>query len=222
MECSLFYTIYKITNQINGKFYIGMHQTKDLDDGYMGSGKLLKRAIEKYDIENFTKEYLEIFDTEEKMNLAEKILVVVDPEVSYNLCEGGHGGFGYINDNEELRISKNRKARKNADKIIFEKYGVKNPSQLDHVRKQISERNCKLHKEGKMKAPDWTDKKHKPETIEKMKKTKSCGFGIGKNNSQYGTCWITNGKENKKVKKEELDKYIKLGYYKGRVIAGLV
>ena len=39
----------------------------------------------------------------------------------------------------------------------------------------------------------------------------------GKNNSQYGSCWITNGKENKKIKKEELDKYLELGYNKGRI-----
>ena len=37
-----FYTIYKITNKTNGKFYIGLHETKDLLDGYMGSGISLK------------------------------------------------------------------------------------------------------------------------------------------------------------------------------------
>lgn len=42
-------------------------------------------------------------------------------------------------------------------------------------------------------------------------------FG-GAKNSQFGTCWITNGKENKRIKKEKLDDYIILGYYKGRII----
>jgi hypothetical protein len=43
---------------------------------------------------------------------------------------------------------------------------------------------------------------------------------VGVNNSQYGTCWITNGQENKKIKKEELDVWLNKGYYKGRNIGG--
>ena len=90
------YIIYKTTNKINGKFYIGKHQTQDLNDGYMGSGRLIKRAITKYGVENFHKEILEVHNSEEDMNEAEKRLVVLS-EDSYNLCEGGKGGFGYIN-----------------------------------------------------------------------------------------------------------------------------
>lgn len=92
----MFYTVYKITNILNDKFYIGKHQTKYLDDGYMGSGKLLKFAYEKYGIDKFTKEILFIFDNEDDMNKKEKELVVIC-EQSYNLCSGGMGGFSYIN-----------------------------------------------------------------------------------------------------------------------------
>jgi hypothetical protein len=75
-----------------------MHQTKDLNDNYMGSGKLIKRAIQKYGLENFKKEILYIFDNEADMCDKEKELIVLD-EMSYNLCNGGSGGFDYINKN---------------------------------------------------------------------------------------------------------------------------
>lgn len=99
----MYYTIYKITNLINGKYYIGKHQTKNLNDGYMGSGKLLKYAIAKYGIENFRKEILHIFETEAEMNAKEQELVVVCKE-SYNLNEGGKGGFSYINQSNIIKF----------------------------------------------------------------------------------------------------------------------
>ena len=92
----MFYTVYKITNTINGKYYIGKHQTNNLNDGYMGSGKILKHAIKKYGIENFIKEILFVFDNEQEMNDKEKELVVVSEE-TYNLINGGIGGFNWLN-----------------------------------------------------------------------------------------------------------------------------
>ena len=49
---------------------------------------------------------------------------------------------------------------------------------------------------------DWTGKKHKPESIQKMKKVKE-GHGKGETNSQFGTIWITDGFKNRKIKKED-------------------
>jgi len=62
------YLVYMITNKVNGKRYIGCHKTDDVDDGYMGSGKLIRRAIKKYGSENFAKEVLATFknDSENK------------------------------------------------------------------------------------------------------------------------------------------------------------
>ena len=53
-----YHIIYKTTNLINGKIYVGMHSTDNLNDGYLGSGWILKQAIKKYGKENFKREVL--------------------------------------------------------------------------------------------------------------------------------------------------------------------
>ena len=185
-----------------------MHKTNNLDDGYMGSGKLLKKAIEKYGIENFSKEILHIFDNEDDMKNKEKELVVLN-EMSYNLCEGGKGGFGYINISLKDRMTQlKRELQKSKPKSYYVNLGLS-------ASKVSSERMKNLHKSGAIKAPSWVGKTHTEETKQKMRKSKN----VGVSNPSFGTCWVTNGQENKKIKKEELENFIQLGYYKGRVNA---
>ena len=85
------FIVYKTTNLINGKFYIGQHKTNNLEDGYLGSGKLLQRAIKKYGVENFKREILMYCDNQTDMSFYEKQLVELSQN-SYNLCPGGRGG----------------------------------------------------------------------------------------------------------------------------------
>jgi hypothetical protein len=120
----MFYTIYKTTNIVNGKFYIGKHQTKDLNDGYLGSGKLIRRAIKKYGMHNFHKEILFECCSEKHMNTLEKILVVPDSELNYNLCPGGKGGFGFLNEQEE-KLTWVRKGRITTNRLLNERKSEK-------------------------------------------------------------------------------------------------
>jgi hypothetical protein len=92
----MYYTIYRTTNNVNGKYYIGKHKTTNPYDNYLGSGRAFEDAIRKYGKEHFTKEILFIFDNEEEMNAKEEEIVEIC-KTSYNLCKGGKGGFEYIN-----------------------------------------------------------------------------------------------------------------------------
>lgn len=211
------YTIYKITNKVNGKIYIGKHQTKNLDDGYMGSGKLLKFAIEKYGMDNFIKEIIHIFDTEEEMNAKEAELVTEEfclRENTYNICVGGQGGFSYINNNHDKFLTEKRLSSLRPDLGIL---GWKKKYESDPIFRQRQQKIAKnANKKSIEKNPLGTfyGKTHSEETKKRIgQKTSECMKGNG--NSQYGTMWITNGIQNKKIKAIDT---IPEGWYKGRKV----
>ena len=70
-----FYGIYKITNLLNGKMYIGQHTTSNLDDGYMGSGLLVTRAVKKHGVDCFRKEWLMFCEDKDDLNYWESVFV---------------------------------------------------------------------------------------------------------------------------------------------------
>src|SRR5574343_903436 len=87
--------IYKTTNLVNGKFYIG--QEKRFNPSYLGSGFILLKAIKKYGIENFRKEIIED-NINDKITLDEreiywiKKLEARNHRIGYNVAKGGQGG----------------------------------------------------------------------------------------------------------------------------------
>jgi hypothetical protein len=201
----MYYTVYKITNLLNHKYYIGVHRTLDLNDLYMGSGKLIRLSITKHGLENFKKEYLAVFDNPEEMFKMESELVneeFVKSENSYNMSTGGHGG---------CIISGSKGGLKTAERF-------KN----DQLFQSLTKERCSSHL-NKMKlqgkclgGPKFAGKKHTPETKAKIGSSisKKCQ---GESNSQFGTMWITDGVSNKKILKED---HIPDGWKKGRSFNG--
>lgn len=87
--------IYKTTNLVNGKIYIGYHfqANEPMEfDGYLGSGKNLIKAIKKYGSDKFIRETLFVYDTEEDALAKERAIIdesFVNREDTYNLTIGG-------------------------------------------------------------------------------------------------------------------------------------
>lgn len=119
------FIVYKTINIINHKYYIGFHTLESINDTYLGSGKLLKQAIEKYGKENFTREILHVFENKEEALLKEFELVnelVINDKLSYNLKIGGEGGWDYINDILKSDPVYRKKIYKNISKTLRSKH----------------------------------------------------------------------------------------------------
>lgn len=206
-EVKRYHFIYKTTNLMTNKYYVGMHSTSNLKDGYLGSGKRLRYSIRKYGESNFKLEILEFFSTREELVERERELVdenlIKDPNC-LNLKPGGSGGFVNEEHAKKFHSAGGRVSGKINGSINGKISGAKHKEKL--------ESNVEYRRQW-LKSCDWTGRKHKPETIQKLKNVKA-GAGKGSSNSQYGTCWITNGFENKKIKA-----YIQVpeGWIKGRV-----
>ena len=149
----MYFIIYETTNKINGKKYRGAHICESLNDNYLGSGRLLKKAIAKYGIENFERNILEVCDNIESMFKKEAEYVNsewVENSNTYNLKIGGEGGWDYINKkglrwNEEKRRLHSIEMKK---KRLSGEWGPKDPSNgfkgrkhSDETKKKLSENN---------------------------------------------------------------------------------
>lgn len=215
------YYLYEIRNNINGKIYIGVHKTKDLNDGYMGSGKISTLAIAKYGIENFTKTILETFETQEEMFAREKEIVTeefLSREDTYNLRRGGLGGFDHLNDGSSLHIERTKLGRVRTNEVLLKKYGE---DFLTILAKLASDAAQSPESKKKFKATrlkngikTFLGKSHTEET-KTIIAVKNAINQQGEKNSQFGSIWITNGKENKKIKKTDP---IPEDWFKGRIL----
>ena len=98
----LYGVIYKTTNLINSKIYIG--KTTRQDPNYFGSGKIIKRAINKYGIDKFKKEIICECCNQKELNKKEKYWIAYFRSICfctmYNVTDGGEGLSGYVHTEE--------------------------------------------------------------------------------------------------------------------------
>ncbi len=167
------YTVYKITNLLNNKVYVGVHKTANPMDEYLGSGRAIKNAIIKYGRENFKKEILysnlsmkEAYDIESKIVNEE----FVNSPNTYNIKIGGYGGGIAHTEETRKKISEAYRGKGNPF------YGKRHTKDLiEKMRRQTGSKNPnygnRFHHSDEAKdkiSKSMSGRKHSEETKRKI------------------------------------------------------
>lgn len=177
--------IYKTTNLINHKIYIGQKKSKLFIKNYFGSGKKIKLAINKYGPSNFKVELIEFCKSKDELDLREKFWIKEfnsrDLSIGYNIALGGNlGGFnlGYkLSNLHKLHISLSLKGRTVSEET---KKKISNSEKGKHLseetKKKISEsvkltmKNPEIREKCRLGGFSTKGKKHGPLSEESRKK----------------------------------------------------
>lgn len=222
----MFYYLYEIKNLINGKVYRGVHKTKKMDDGYMGSGAAICEAIKTDGLENFSKTILETFESSEEMYRREEELVDADflaRNDVYNKRRGGFGGFDYINKigkngSVEGRCRSGKKAQETRKQL-----NSHNPEYCKNIyaktstslKTAIAKGLLNVCSDPEKRKISWQHSMSLEANKKRNETFKKINHQQGDKNSQYGLMWITNENESKRIKKNSL---IPEGWKAGRKI----
>ena len=157
MKRNYLHYIYKTTCLITGRYYIGMHRTYRKNDGYIGSGLLLKRSIKKYGLKNHTFEILEYCDNLESLCKREEEIIneeLLQDKLCMNLKLGGIGG---------ATMTGRKMSQETKDKIRKSRTGIKHK---EETKKRISEKISKIliGNQRAKNSKGWVGKKHKEES----------------------------------------------------------
>lgn len=202
-----YHFIYKTTNLVNGKYYVGMHSTDDLEDGYIGSGKRLWYSINKHGRENHKLEILEFVDDRITLALRESEIVneelLKDPQCM-NLKFGGEGGWDSINESYPSEL------RRQNGIVGGQLNGGKNILKANNSKSRAKAVATKRER-GTMFTSTFSGQTHSEETRMKMSSSHT-----GTNNSQFGTKWICNEHTAMKIHASELEEFLLKGWQQGR------
>lgn len=201
-----YHYIYKTTCKITGKFYVGMHSTDDLDDGYLGSGKILGYSRKKYGDENHVREILEMLPSREALKAREKEVVneeLLANPLNINLKYGGDGGWDHINRarTQEMWSAIGKARRSKSSGCNGKTFSVEWRENISRANKGKQAFLGKMHSEKAKAAISAANKKM-----------------TGELNSQFGTrwAWVNCGSQKPmKIKLSDLETYLTKGYVRG-------
>ena len=198
------YYIYRITNLVNGKTYIGQHKYKKLNDKYMRSGKLLKPAFKKYGKENFKKDIIEFgIPNVELANDWEQMYILFERakgKAEYNIANGGNG-IGTVSEETRKKLSEANKGENhpNYGKHLSEetKKNIGKANKVALKGRHLSEKHkANISKATKGEKNGFHGKKHSDETMKKIEEVREAYKESGRKD------WNTFQKEYKAKHKE--------------------
>lgn len=207
------YYFYRTTNTVNGKFYYGVRHSENPEkDSYLGSGLVLKEAIQKYGREKFRKDILEYFPSMEKAYEREAEIVtddLVSNPMCYNVKHGGKGGLlgtTIIHKGQEIR----RVCEISVPK--YEALGwVKGYPEETNLARVQARRGYRHSEETRKKIGEKSAQRKHTEESKNLMSIKHRG-----NLSTSGMIWVTNELEDRHIRPEELNVWVEKGYRKGR------
>lgn len=211
-----YHYVYKVKNKINGKYYIGVHSTEKLDDGYLGSGTAIKNAIAKYGIENFEKEIIEFLESAEEKWLAETRYVtldVVQDKNSYNMAPGGKNWIAAMKREGDPRLKEHQsKAGKIGSKAFMKSLSLEQKKRWHSAGGKVASKKTFENKTGLFSAA--AKEKQKKSVSEATKGTIELWHPsapkevTNRNSSGYKSGWSVRVKPNS----EKFHEYVNLGY----------
>ena len=189
------HVIYKTTCLVTGRYYIGMHSTDDLADGYIGSGKRLWQSIKKHGADQHRCEVLEYLPSREALRLREVEIVneqLLEDVKCMNLALGGDGDWSRVTKvrSKEATMRASAAGRARFAELMLD------PVKQEQFRLAVSSA-AKRNGFGftaEQTAAAFKGKSHSEES-KRLIAEKSAKANAGAGNPAFGMKWITNGVE---------------------------
>lgn len=188
--------IYKTTNIINNKIYIGQRKSsKFLGNNYLGSGKHLKCAVQKYGRDNFIVEQLDTALSPNELDLKEIEWIAkfdsTNPDIGYNISQGGATPRGLCAWNKGL-------TKENDARLLQTKETCEKRSKSLKLAYADGRHTIQLSEEARMKMSERAKSRPHPPTTK-------------------GRVWVNNGNIQKQVTQDVKEQLLNDGWVLGRL-----